>query len=66
MRRLGILLVAGLMVVGCSASGPSDADQQKLAKDFSPENVAKEYEKQGKMKEAAEVRASMKQGQQGQ
>jgi len=45
-------------------STPSDADQQKMANDWSPENVAKEYEKKGMFKEAEEVRRSAKSGQQ--
>lgn len=53
-----VLLLAVLAIGGCSAGGPSDADQQKLAKDFGAENVAKEYEKKGMMKEAEEVRRS--------
>lgn len=63
MRKGLLFLVVGLVAVGC-ASGPSDGDQQKLAKDFSPENVAKEYEKQGKFKEAEEIRRNAKLGQQ--
>lgn len=61
MRKGLLFLVIGLIASGC-ASGPSDADQQRLAKDFSAENVAKEYEKQGKFKEAEEVRRNAKNG----
>ena len=43
-------------MIGCASSGPSDADQQQLAKDYSPENVAAEYDKAGKHEEAEEVR----------
>ena len=58
MRALLVLFIA-IPIIGCgSGKTPTDADQQALAKDFSAENVAKEYEKKGMMKEAAEVRRS--------
>jgi hypothetical protein len=58
------LLLLCTFLYGCGPSLPSDADQQRLAKDWSPENVAKEYEKKGMQKEADEVRRSAQQGQQ--
>ncbi len=65
MRRLILPGLVGMMLAGCASGGPTDSDQQKLAKDFSPETVAKEYEKQGKHEEAAEVRRSMKKSDEG-
>gem|GEM_PF-4625956 len=55
---ISIALFASVLVaaVGCGPKEPSDADQQKMAQDFSSENVAKELEKQGKQKEADELR----------
>lgn len=66
MRKLVGLGMIAAILTGCAASGPSDADQQKLSKDFSAENVAKEYEKKGMMKEAEEVRRNAQKGQSGQ
>lgn len=63
MKHVGALLLAVCVIGGCSGS-PSDSDQQALAKEWSPENIAKEYEKQGKHAEAEEVRRSAEQGQQ--
>ena len=64
MRRLPLIALIGLTVVGCSASnGPSDAAQQQLIKDWDPEKVAQEYEKAGKQKEADEIRRGMHQAQ---
>ncbi len=60
----GLVLILVLGATGCASSTPTDADQQKLAKEFSAENVAKEYEKKGMMKEAEEVRKNA--GSQGQ
>ena len=64
MKRLLALVVASAVVGGCVSGGPTDSDQQKLAKDFSAENVAKEYEKKGMQKEAEEVRRSAQRDQQ--
>src|ERR1700733_2544077 len=64
-RRIGLLAFVGAVLVGCGASGPSDSDQQKLAKEYSPENVAAAYDKAGKHKEAEEVRKTAAAGQQG-
>lgn len=63
-KLLGLLAVGAGVLAGCASGGPSDADQQALAKDFSAENVAKEYEKKGMTKEAEEVRNSAKRDQQ--
>ncbi|HRK21535.1 MAG TPA: hypothetical protein PLX06_06995 [Fimbriimonadaceae bacterium] len=65
MRRWLMLLAGAAILVGCSGGTPSDADQQKMIQEWSPENVAKEYEKQGKMAEAEEVRRTAKMGQDG-
>jgi hypothetical protein len=54
-------LVAAFVIVGCGPSTPSDADQQKMVKDWSPEKVAEAYEKAGKHKEAEEVRRQAQQ-----
>jgi hypothetical protein len=48
-----------LALTGCANSGPSDAAQQQLVKDWDPEKVAQEYEKAGKQKEADEIRRGM-------
>jgi len=66
MRKLGLVVVSCMILGGCVSSGPSDADQQKLAKDWSAENVAQAYEKAGKQKEADEVRRNARSQQQGQ
>lgn len=63
MKHLALILIGALVLGGCSNT-PSDSDQQKLAKDWSSENVAQAYEKAGKHAEAEEVRRSAKQGQQ--
>lgn len=60
MRRALMLLAGAAILSGCSGGTPSDADQQKMIQEWSPENVAKEYEKQGKMAEAEEVRRNAK------
>lgn len=65
MRKVGVLALLVFAAVACGPKEPSDADQQQLAKDFSPENVAREYEKKGMMKEAEEVRRNAKSGEQG-
>lgn len=65
MKQIGLLTIAAAMLAGCSGGTPSDSDQQKMIKDWSPENVAKEYEKAGKVKEAEEVRRNAKMDQSG-
>ncbi len=55
MKRFGCLIFAAWVLAGCSST-PSDSDQQKMVKDWSPENVAKAYEEKGMHKEAEEVR----------
>jgi len=63
--RLVIALAAVVALLGgCGPSLPSDSAQQQMAKDWSPENVAKEYEKKGMYKEAEEVRRDAQQGKQ--
>lgn len=62
MRRLAPLLLIALVMGGCSST-PSDAQQQEMVKEWSPENIAKEYEKKGMQKEADEVRRSAQQQQ---
>jgi hypothetical protein len=54
---LGLVVVLTL-VGGCGTSGPSDSEQQVLAKDYAPANLAREYEKHGEPEQAAEVRQS--------
>ncbi len=61
MRPLVVLLAAATVLGGCVGSTPSDSEQQQLANEWSPENVAREYEKQGKLKEAEEVRRNAQQ-----
>jgi PBP1b-binding outer membrane lipoprotein LpoB len=62
MRRIAPLLLGALVMAGCSST-PSDAQQQEMVKEWSPENIAKEYEKKGMQKEADEVRRSAQQDQ---
>lgn len=64
MRLAVCLLAAGFVLAGCASGGPSDSDQQKMIKEWSPENVAREYEKKGMQKEADEVRRSSSMSQQ--
>ena len=64
MRFVIALFVLALLVGGCGPSVPSDAAQQQMVKEWSPEKVADAYEKAGKHKEAEEVRRSAQQGQQ--
>jgi hypothetical protein len=65
MRFAALFLLCLTVTGGCVGSGPSDADQQKLAKDWSPDKVAEAYEKAGKHAEAEEVRRNASsQGQQ--
>lgn len=57
-----LVLALGIGVsAGCSQGTPSDAEQQQMIKDWSPEKVAQEYEKKGMLKEAEEVRRQAKQ-----
>ena len=62
MKTFGLLLACAFALSGCVGSTPSDADQQKLVKDWSPENVAKAYEAKGMQKEADEVRRNAANG----
>lgn len=64
MRVLLAALLSAAVVGGCVQSTPSDSEQQSMIKEWSPEKVAQEYEKQGKHAEAEEVRRSAQQGQQ--
>ena len=63
MIRFAVALLAVIAIAGCTTT-PSDSAQQEMIKEWSPENVAREYEKKGMQKEADEVRRSAQQGQQ--